>query len=88
MLCWVPGTTTDEEKEGMEDFVGGARTGLEKNDAPVSALLWAELSHTAAASCKGGQEIQTSSVPKRKINLVDENSGVTKPTRLTTHRIK
>ena len=48
MLCWVPGTTTDEEKEGMEDFVGGARTGLEKNDAPVSALLWAELSHTAA----------------------------------------
>ena len=45
MLCWVPGTTTDEEKEGMEDFVGGARTGLEKNDAPVSALLWAELSH-------------------------------------------
>lgn len=27
----------------MEDFVGGARTGLEKNDAPVSALLWAEL---------------------------------------------
>lgn len=46
----------------MEDFVGGARTGLEKNDAPVSALLWAELSHTAAANCKGGQEIQTSSV--------------------------
>ena len=54
----------------------------------VSALLWAELNHMAAASCKGGQEIQTSSVPRRKINLVDENSGVTKPTRLTTHRIK
>lgn len=53
----------------------------------LSALLWAELNHMAAASCKGRQEMQSSSVPRRKINLVGENSGVTKPTRLTTHKI-
>lgn len=46
MLHWVPGTTTDEEKEGMEDFVGGVRTGLEKNDAPgICAALGRTQSH-------------------------------------------
>ena len=66
----------------------GLEPSLEKKYALGVCTPLGKLNQVAAATCKGGQEIQSSSVLRRKRNLVGRNAGVTRLIKLTTKKIK